>query len=239
MLLFIYKYCKMKKFVTLFIIILCSAINANAQTYLEHLQKKVQGQGTVIVKQSKEIDELVNGKNRTAAVKEPAKTQTVKKEQKDTKTINKATTTERTAETATIRQQQENDSAKRKDTTKHEVIDKKERNESKTETDKFDIPTLDLRKKVPRNIYKVTGYRVQVFAGGNSRADRQRAESIRNQIKMNFPEEPIYVHFYSPRWICRIGNYRSLEEANIVLRKIQSMGYKQACIVKGKITVQY
>ena len=229
----------MKKFVTLFIIILCSAINANAQTYLEHLQKKVQGQGTVIVKQSKEIDELVNGKNRTTTVKEPAKTQTVKKEQKDTKTINKATTTERTAETATIRQQQENDSAKRKDTTKHEVIDKKEKNESKTETDKFDIPTLDLRKKVPRNIYKVTGYRVQVFAGGNSRADRQRAESIRNQIKINFPEEPIYVHFYSPRWICRIGNYRSLEEANIVLRKIQSMGYKQACIVKGKITVQY
>ena len=229
----------MKKFVTLFIIILCPAIIANAQTYLEHLQKKVQGQGTVIVKQSKEIDELVNGKNRTAAVKEPANTQTVKKEQKDTKTINKTTTAERTAETATVRQQQENDSAKRKDTTKHEVIDKKEKSESKTETDKFDIPTLDLRKKVPRNIYKVTGYRVQVFAGGNSRADRQRAESIRNQIKMNFPEEPIYVQSYSPRWICRIGNYRSLEEANIVLRKIQSMGYKQACIVKGKITVQY
>ena len=52
----------MKKFVTLFIIILCSAINANAQTYLEHLQKKVPGEGVVTVRQSKEIDELVNGR---------------------------------------------------------------------------------------------------------------------------------------------------------------------------------
>ena len=63
----------MKKFVILFIIILCSSIYANAQTYLEHLQKKVPGEGVVTVRQSKEIDELVNGKSQVVVTKEPEK----------------------------------------------------------------------------------------------------------------------------------------------------------------------
>lgn len=234
-----YKWCKMKKFVTLFIIILCSSIYANAQTYLEHLQKKVPGEGVVTVRQSKEIDELVNGKSQVVVTKEPEKKQTIKKEQTKAKTDSKATIAGHTAETVATNRQQGNDTSKRNGADKHNIIDKKENTESKTEGDDFDIPTLDLRKKVPRNIYKVPGFRVQVFSGGNSRADRQRAESIRDQLKINFPEEPVYVHFYSPRWICRVGNYRSMEEADIILRKIQAIGYKQAYIVKGKITVSY
>ena len=165
--------------------------------------------------------------------------QTIKKEQTKAKTDSKATIAGHTAETVATNRQQGNDTSKRTGADKHNIIDKKENTESKTEGDDFDIPTLDLRKKVPRNIYKVPGFRVQVFSGGNSRADRQRAESIRDQLKINFPEEPVYVHFYSPRWICRVGNYRSMEEADIILRKIQAIGYKQAYIVKGKITVSY
>lgn len=42
---------------------------------------------------------------------------------------------------------------------------------------------LDSRKKVMVGSVKVTGYRVQVFAGGNSRADRQKAQRIGNEIK--------------------------------------------------------
>ena len=90
-----------------------------------------------------------------------------------------------------------------------------------------------------RKSYKVDGYRVQVFAGGNSRNDKVKAQRIGNDIKQAFPEQPVYVHFYSPRWICRIGNFRTFEEANNILHQIQKMGYKQACIVSGKITVPY
>ncbi len=85
----------------------------------------------------------------------------------------------------------------------------------------------------------MTGYRVQAFFGGNSRADRQKAERTRNAIKSMFPDLPIYVHFYSPHWICRVGNFRTYQEANEVLQEIKGMGYSQACIVKGKITVAY
>lgn len=97
----------------------------------------------------------------------------------------------------------------------------------------------DMSKKVMKNSYKVTGYRVQAYAGGNTRKDRQNATSVGNAIKRKFPEQPIYVHFYSPRWICRVGNFRTYEEAHAMLTEIRAMGYKQASIVKGKISVQY
>ena len=46
-------------------------------------------------------------------------------------------------------------------------------------------------------------------------------------------------HFYSPRWICRVGNYRTYEEAHQMLVSLRKLGYTQATIVKGKITVSY
>ena len=101
------------------------------------------------------------------------------------------------------------------------------------------IEEPDMSKKVMKNSYKVRGYRVQAFTGGNTRSDRQAAENVGNAIKRRFPEQPIYVHFYSPRWICRVGNFRTYEEAHAMLMEIREMGYKQASIVKGKISVQY
>ena len=97
----------------------------------------------------------------------------------------------------------------------------------------------DGRMKMIKGGYKINGYRVQVFAGGNSRNDRIKAERTGNEIKALFPGEPVYVHFYSPRWICRMGNYRTYEEAHEVLNRVKHLGYQSAIIVKGKITVQY
>ena len=106
--------------------------------------------------------------------------------------------------------------------------------------DTTDIGTADPnRRKVMVGGYKINGYRVQAFAGGNQRKDRQRAEQVGNTIKASYPDAPIYVHFYSPRWICRVGNYRTYEEAHEMLMNIRKLGISGASIVKGKITVQY
>ena len=99
--------------------------------------------------------------------------------------------------------------------------------------------TPDTLPKMIRNGHKVMGYRVQAFAGGNSRKDRQQAEQVRNSIKSHYPNVPVYVHFYSPRWICRVGNYRTYEEAHQMLVSLRDLGFNQATIVKGKITVSY
>ena len=107
-------------------------------------------------------------------------------------------------------------------------------------TDDTSLPdSIDLRKKMMKNGKKINGFRVQVFAGGNGRTDRLKAERTGEEMKTLFPNEPVYVHFYSPRWICRIGNYRTYEEAHDILRQVKQMGYPSAVIVKGKITVYY
>jgi len=133
------------------------------------------------------------------------------------------------------------DSAKKEEPVHHDINVQKKHEAKETEKNdsEFDIPTVDMRRKVMRQSRKVDGYRVQVFAGGNSRADKIKAQQIGNRIKMAFPDQPVYVHFYSPRWTCRIGNYRSAAEAQSVLQKIRKMGYRSAIILRGKITVQY
>ena len=210
-------------------------MTANAQTYLDHLKQKNQGQGVVTVNQSKAIDELVNGKQ---IAPQDNKTKTTPQPQKNlTDTQRKNTETQHKEGTATTQHKLAPDSLKKNEAAKegnHESNTQKAENKEET-----DMPVVDMRKKVMRKSYKVTGYRVQVYAGGNSRNDRLKAEQTGNNIKMKFPDQPVYVHFYSPRWICRMGNFKSLAEAQKVLAKVKALGYKQACLVKGKITVQY
>ena len=183
---------------------------ADAQsTFTERLQKSKAGEGKVSVTQDKSIDVLVNG---TTATQQPEK---IKPEQKPTP----ASVSKEKAE------------VKEKEDPK--VAPKGNEAQAVITPD-----TTDLHKKVMKGM-KINGYRVQVFAGGNSRSDRQKAERTGENIKSLFPGEPIYVHFYSPRWICRMGNYRTYEEAHEVLKRVKQFGYTSAIIVKGKITVQY
>ena len=212
----------MRQFVILLIIALGMTVTSQAQTYLEHLRKQLPGLGTVTVNQSKDIDELVNGKKAAPQNNNTSISKVTTQQKKTTEPQHKVTTT-------TAKKPEHNENvATEKDSEKKSEIEKEE-----TET-----PTVDMRKKVMRGSYKVTGYRVQAYAGGNSRNDRQKAEQIGNAIKLKYPEQPVYVHFYSPRWICRVGNFRNLAEANQMLQKIRAMGYRQACLVKGQITVQ-
>lgn len=229
----------MKQFVLFFIFMLSLTISSKAQTYLEHLQQKAPGLGVVTISQSKTIDDLINGKNiqpqddkskatpvapeHKTKVASPVTPQKNNKPQEQPKKLTSDSTKkvehhETTAERPVA----------------HELPVKK----TETEKEENETPMVDMRKKVMRSSYKVTGYRVQAYAGGNSRNDRLKAEQIGNAIKMKYPDQPVYVHFYSPRWICRIGNFRSLSEAQKMLSKIRAMGYHQACLVKGKITVQ-
>lgn len=223
----------MKKFVTLLFILTCATIHSEAQSFLDHLQKKEPGKASVKVSQSKDIDELVNGKVKITITTLPQAPTTSKSKQDDKPLIHPLTPQKQDKITDKTKEDRNNNQESSAKAT--------ERRATKEDTSTFelDIPTIDMRKKVMRKSYKINGYRVQAFAGGNSRADRLRAESIRDNIKQVLPNEPIYVHFYSPRWICRVGNYRSYEEAARILKQVKGLGYKQACIVRGKITVQY
>lgn len=214
----------MKQFVSILFLLLCVASTAAAQTFTDHLRQKKEGQGTVTLRQSKAIDDLVNGEASasTAATSKSVAKETTKPAKAETKTE-----TAKSAATTTPKKTEE---------TAHKTT-----TAPKTETEDTEetATNVDMRRKVMRNGYKVDGYRVQAYAGGNTREDRKEAEAVRTAIKQKFPGQPVYVHFYSPRWICRVGNYRSYEEADWMLKQLRKMGYKSATIVKGKITVQY
>lgn len=223
---------------------LCITTTAGAQSYTQHLQEKKQEKGSVTVTQSKEIEDLVNKVDVSAAkheqqpaTKKPTEHADSSKTRNEAQTPHKNETIKHEPDSA---RHHDADSAKHNDAKeKHEAQPPKEKHEQAQPETKTEEPYVDTSKKVMRRSYKVNGYRVQVFAGGNSRADKQKAQQAGNAVKRAMPDQPVYVHFYSPRWICRVGNYRSYEEANRVLTQVKKLGYRQACIVSGKINVAY
>ena len=87
-------------------------------------------------------------------------------------------------------------------------------------------------------VLKARGYRVQVYAGNNSRIARQEANDVAEQVKAEFPELPIYAFFQPPRWLCRIGDYRSIEEADAAMRRLKATGkFKEVSIVREQINI--
>ena len=87
-------------------------------------------------------------------------------------------------------------------------------------------------------VLKARGYRVQVYAGNNSRIARQEANDVAEQIRMEFPELPVYAFFQPPRWLCRVGDYRSIEEADASMRRLKATGkFKEVSIVREQINI--
>ncbi len=236
----------MKRFFFLLSLALCIASIAEAQTFTQHLQKTQPGKANVTVKQSHEIEELVNNANVSArkqdqANKPAANPQTPKQ---NNNTPIKKQNDQETAHNKNANPQHKGDSAhvgknEQQHTSTHETATRPDTQKPETNDNEAENTTVDMHKKVMRRSYKVNGYRVQVFAGGNSRNDKIKAQNAGNAVKQAFPSQPVYVHFYSPRWICRVGNFRTYAEANAILHQVKKMGYKQACIVSGKINVAY
>ena len=197
----------------------CSMAADAQSSFTQRLQQSKSGEGKITVTQDKAIDELVNG---PAVV--PAKPKT-----------NTTTTQPKATEKKEKNKEKDNITATNQDKkTEQPKVVVVEHHDSTT----IDTTPEEIQKKVLKGV-KVAGYRVQVFAGGNTRNDRIKAERIGSEIKGLFPGVPVYVHFYSPRWICRMGNYRTYEEAHAVLQRVKNNGYQSAIIVKGKITVAY
>lgn len=100
------------------------------------------------------------------------------------------------------------------------------------------------RKDAPREVgrprYKAQGYRIQVFTGGNDRAAKSAAQEMKSKVQRYFPELSVYIHFQSPRWVCRVGDFVSREEAQQYVRLIRKHRLSpEAAIVKSTILRAY
>lgn len=89
-----------------------------------------------------------------------------------------------------------------------------------------------------QTVIKSSGFRIQVYAGNNSRDARNEANGVASRVREHFPELKVYTSFTSPRWLCRVGDFRSIEEADAMMRKLKSTGvFREVAIVKEQINI--
>ena len=79
------------------------------------------------------------------------------------------------------------------------------------------------------------GYRIQVYAGGNTRYAKEEALKAAQLVKEKFPEIPVYTEFVAPRWVCRVGDYKTIEEADQAMRMLKKMrNFKEIAILPNQ-----
>lgn len=73
-------------------------------------------------------------------------------------------------------------------------------------------------------INKLAGYRIQVFSDGRNQSTLEsRAKARGNMILSKFPKYKgqIYTYSNSPNWYTRVGNFRTVAEANSALTELK------------------
>lgn len=68
------------------------------------------------------------------------------------------------------------------------------------------------------NKIKVRGYRIRVFSGNQQNTSKNKAYKIQSEIQNQMPDLSTYVTFKTPNWRLLVGDYRTSEEANSMLR---------------------
>ena len=209
----------MKKFLTLLVVALLSCLAVGAQ-------------GTVTVTQSEDIDALVNGKKNTNANKKKQQAQVQSPVNKLTvpspvtpriEPRIEAPTPPPTASTSTNQ--------------RTKLVRKKVRRPIIDPVDGT-IVKQTVTKRVLKGVRRVRGFRVLAYSGGNTREARKEAERWGQMAKQILQTEPIYVHFYSPRWMCQVGNYVSYEEARKIMRKLKKEGFTHANVIRTMVTIE-
>ena len=97
-----------------------------------------------------------------------------------------------------------------------------------------------LEKPIPKGFVNKDGFRIQIYTGANSRADKEKALKLQTQSKDLFPDYEVYCNFISPRWVVRIGDFETREEAMVFMTEVRKTGIsKEVRVVKCKVQIPY
>jgi Sporulation related domain. len=67
------------------------------------------------------------------------------------------------------------------------------------------------------------GYRIQVYSGNNQRTSKDEAHTLQTKIKEQYTDIPTYVIYNAPFWKLHVGDFRSFEEASLMLRELRNV----------------
>ena len=94
------------------------------------------------------------------------------------------------------------------------------------------------RHYVSRQRRKAMGYRICIFTGGNSRADKEKAIQMGQKCRNLFGELAAYPSFVSPRWVTHVGDFRTREDAQKYVTRIRKAHISyEVRIVKSEVNL--
>lgn len=213
----------------LFAFILSAAsLPLSAQTsFTGHLRAAQDGKGVVVVIQSDEIEQAVNGKKEKAVVTK--KTNPSSKATTPSKATHDASSASRAAHSATKPQHEAEQSKKQHGET-----------ESGSHASDASASNGSVKHYTDRARRKAQGYRICIYTGGNSRADREKAVQMGNNCRAKFSELASYPTFVAPRWVTYVGDFRSREEAQKYVTRIRKAHISyEVRIVKSEVNLPY
>ena len=89
-------------------------------------------------------------------------------------------------------------------------------------------------------VQKVEGYRVLVYSGNNSRQARDEASAMAEYMRANYPGAEVYVVFESPIRTCEYGDFRTREEAELLMYRLRATKkFKEISVKKCLINLPY
>ena len=214
----------MKRLLTIIVFMLTAVAAVNAQ-------------GSVTVSQSSEIDALVNGKK---AQKKNNKNQ--KKVESQNETARPTIKMPDTKQLVVPKIEDHKPEIARPDNSTLQPIRTKvvKRLVRRPHVPSWD-ETEDTRivtKRVKKDIKKIRGFRVQVYSGGNTHIAHQQADKAGQKAKQLFPDQPVYVHFYPPRWMCLVGNFTNYNTAKKIMRTLRKEGYPHANVIRMMVSIK-
>lgn len=214
----------MKRLLTIIVFMLTAVVAVNAQ-------------GSVTVSQSAEIDALVNGKK--ASKKNNKDRQKVESQNESARPSIKTPDTRQL--TVPKLNEHKPEIARPDNSTlqpiRTKVVKRLVRRPHVPSWDEVE-DTRIVTKRIKKGTQKVRGFRVQVYSGGNTRIAHQQADKAGQKAKQLFPDQPVYVHFYPPRWMCLVGNFTNYNAAKKIMRTLRKEGYPHANVIRMMVSIK-
>lgn len=202
------------------------AFQLHAQnTYTEKLRQNEAGKGSVIINHSPEIDNVVNHGNK-------------KKSTTTTPVVHNTTKTQADKHTESVPHTAAN--TNKNEHKKEGKTEATHANTSKPHTGSTRPNVNGQKHYTSRARHKARGYRICIFTGGNTRADKMKAIEMGNKCRRLFKELAVYPSFEAPRWVTHVGDFKTHQEAQKYVARIRHAHFTyETRIVASEVNVPY
>ena len=140
--------------------------------------------------------------------------------------------------------------ANKDEKTKHENKSKNEvksenkhnakQGETRNNATKHETSTSATSTYISRARHKARGFRICIFTGGNSRADKIKAIQMGNKCRSKFGELAAYTSFEPPRWVTHVGDFKTRQEAEKYVTRIRRARISyEVRIVASEVNIPY